>query len=327
MPVTTALYRRLPLSGRNHCQPSGRHAPVPPRRAGASAPSLGTVAALLFALILAFWATPAVGAPSRGGPADLCDQAVARAAARHGAPQRLLRALAKVETGRNGRPWPWTVNAGGEGRWFDSKAKALAWAQKKLSEGVKSIDLGCMQINRIWHGDAFRDLEHMLDPYANADYAARYLMSLERETGDWMRAAGFYHSRTKKHFDRYSALVASAYEALDGKPSIRPGPRRTPVAPKRPQIRPVVREAAVKEIPDEMRVALWSGLLRRPHKDLFLDLYSGRDQDLEVVQERRGGVSLAFGRSKGSLLTRAKPIDQKKRESWLSPSTAAPALR
>lgn len=282
------------------------------------------LAALLF---LCLAPSQAAAAPARVGPAELCERAISRAAARHGAPKRLLRALGKVESGRSGRPWPWTVNAGGEGRWFDSKAAALSWARKKLSEGVRSIDLGCMQINRIWHGKAFRDLAEMLDPYANADYAARYLMSLERETGDWMRAAGFYHSRTKKHFDRYSALVARAYKALGGAPAARPGPRRQPTAPRRPEIRPVVREAEVKTIPDEMRVALWSGLLRRPHKALIRDLYGEGDAAPARATSRRGGVSLAFENGGGSLLRRAKPLVNNKRESWLTPSAAAPALQ
>lgn len=262
-------------------------------------------------LVLALGAQSAAARFAAADPASLCDRAIAQAAARHGAPERLLRALAKVESGRKGRPWPWTVNAGGEGRWFEDQASALAWAEAKLAGGVRSIDLGCLQINRIWHGEAFRSLGEMLDPFKNADYAARYLMSLEAETGDWMRAAGYYHSRTKEHFDRYSAKVAVAYDALGG--------GRAPSPARRPPLEapPAPANARPQEMPDEVRVALWSGLLRRPQKALFLDLYGGSEGEPSPAASRRGGVALAFGKGSGSLLTRGKPLVADKRESVL----------
>ncbi len=150
-------------------------------------------------------------------PSALCDAAVARAAAKHGAPERLLRSIALVESGRtrNGerRAWPWTVNMEGEGRWFDSRDEALAFVRARQAKGAKSFDLGCLQVNHYWHGKAFDSLEAMIDPAANADYAARYLSGLAAETGDWMRAAGYYHSRNPKPFARYSALIADAYDS------------------------------------------------------------------------------------------------------------------
>jgi soluble lytic murein transglycosylase-like protein len=48
----------------------------------------------------------------------------------------------------------------------------------------------------------------MFDPVANADYAARFLRDLHAETGDWIEAAGLYHSRTPKFRDRYAARFA-----------------------------------------------------------------------------------------------------------------------
>lgn len=289
---------------------------------------LAAAAAVLFAAASAE-AAPKFKAQARVDPALLCEQAISQAAARRRAPARLLHALAKVESGRKGRPWPWTVNAGGEGRWFDDKASALKWAEEKLAAGVRSIDLGCMQINRIWHGDAFASLAEMLDPQANADYAARYLMELESETGDWMRAAGYYHSRTKEHFERYSALVASAYDALGAAPrqrppsrSARPRTASTPsapaVAPQRPEP-PMIAAAPPQKLPDEVRVALWSGLLRRPHKELFQNGFKGVSGDPAVPSgaSRRGGVSLAFKGGKGSLLTRGKPLVADRRQGIL----------
>ena len=136
-----------------------------------------------------------------------CIAAILDAETRHGIPDNLLLAIGIQEAGRNGPEglavWPWTANAAGEGVFFQTQLEAEAWVTTKLAEGVKSIDVGCMQVNLHWHGHHFPSLNMAFDPDRNVDYAARFLRNLYRETGDWDKAAGRYHSATEKHKKRY----------------------------------------------------------------------------------------------------------------------------
>ena len=137
----------------------------------------------------------------------LCERAAEDASRETGVPLDVLRAVARTETGRtkNGKfgPWPWTVNANGKGYWFESDEQARAFAFGQYKEGARSFDVGCFQINYRWHGHAFRSLEHMFEPKANATYAAKFLLELFREKGEWTQAVGAYHSRTPKFAKTY----------------------------------------------------------------------------------------------------------------------------
>lgn len=175
--------------------------------------------------------------PIQASGSDLCDAAAARAAAESGVPRDVLLAITRAETGRtrNGRfaPWPWTVNMEGKGRWFDSRAAALAHAVQAHDGGARSFDVGCFQINYRWHGQNFDSIAQMFDPLENARYAARFLMRLHGELGDWSKAAGAYHSRTERHalryrtrFDRFRKSVAERGLAMPG-PVTEPAQRET----------------------------------------------------------------------------------------------------
>jgi hypothetical protein len=152
-------------------------------------------------------------------PGDLCWRAIDQAAADSRAPVALLRAIALVESGRgsgkNWAPWPWTINIAGKSHYFDSREKGIAFAKKAISQGRTSFDVGCLQVNYKWHGGAFTNVEAMFDPQKNAAYAARFLLELKEETGEWLKASGYYHSRTKKHFDRYTGKILETLAALN----------------------------------------------------------------------------------------------------------------
>ncbi|GAA6199868.1 lytic transglycosylase domain-containing protein [Aquicoccus sp. SU-CL01552] len=147
---------------------------------------------------------PVPGAVLRG--AD-CLAAILDAQARYDIPDNLLLAIGVQEAGRRGPEgltvWPWTVNAAGEGAFFTTRDEALRWVRAKRGSGIQSIDVGCMQVNQRWHGRAFASLEEAFDPATNVDYAARFLVGLFRETGDWWKAAGRYHSATDTHKEVY----------------------------------------------------------------------------------------------------------------------------
>ncbi len=140
---------------------------------------------------------------------QICDQAAAYAARETGVPLSVLQAISLNETGRKHggtmRPWPWTVNMEGKGVWFDTEDEARAFVYQNYKRGARSFDVGCFQINYKWHGQAFASIEEMFQPRPNALYAAKFLLKLYNEKGEWGSAAGAYHSRTPKYAEKYAA--------------------------------------------------------------------------------------------------------------------------
>lgn len=148
--------------------------------------------------------------------ANLCLRAAEDAAERSGVPHDVLMAVAVVESGRDGRPWPWTVNLGGEGHWLATADAAESLVDEALTEGLTNIDLGCFQLNYRWHAQAFTSISDMLDPDRNAAYAAEYLAQQYARTGTWPAAAAAYHSATPEHADRYRVRFELAWDGLGG---------------------------------------------------------------------------------------------------------------
>ncbi len=140
-----------------------------------------------------------------------CVSAILDAQDRYEIPDNLLLAIGIQEAGRqiDGEVtvWPWAVNAEGTGIFFPTREQAIGWVRTQQAQGVKSIDVGCMQINLHWHKGAFQSLEEAFDPVANARYAAKFLSGLRAEEGTWWDAAGSYHSRTEELRDRYLASL------------------------------------------------------------------------------------------------------------------------
>jgi hypothetical protein len=161
------------------------------------------------------------GAMAQGAtdPAALCERATVLAAEETGVPLSVLQAIALAESGRNlgghQRPWPWTVNYGGDGTWYDSATEARHAVAAYQAGGGTNFDIGCFQINHRWHAGAFPDVAAMFDPTANALYAAQFLLGLFAETGSWPDAAAAYHSRTPEHADRYRARFNQLHDGLD----------------------------------------------------------------------------------------------------------------
>jgi hypothetical protein len=147
---------------------------------------------------------------------ELCRGAIAQAERRGALPPHLLAAIARVESGRRDPvtgafgPWPWTINAEGEGFFFDSKAQAIAAVRGMLARGMKSIDIGCTQVNLMHHPDAFASLEAAFDPATNAAYAAKFLNQLQTQTGNWQKATAMYHSADPERGSLYQQKVAAA---------------------------------------------------------------------------------------------------------------------
>ena len=162
--------------------------------------------------------------PAAAEPGRLCRAAIQAAERAANLPAHLLTAIARVESGRRDpetgafHPWPWTINAEGRGQFFPTKAAAIAAVQAEQARGVRSIDVGCMQINLRHHPNAFANLEEAFDPVANARYAARFLTELNATRNDWPRAASAYHSQTPEFAEPYRARVMAAWAEEQGRP-------------------------------------------------------------------------------------------------------------
>ncbi len=177
-----------------------------------------------------------------------CVTAILAAQARYNIPNNLLLAIGVQEAGRQVDGaltiWPWTGNYHGNGAFFRSKVALENWVRGKQAQGISSIDVGCMQVNQKWHAQEFASLEQATDPMANADYAARFLRKLYRETGDWWEAAGRYHSSSPKFKEIYltkltrnqqvaNAIMANgiAPTAIDPRKASAPAPGSSRPAP------------------------------------------------------------------------------------------------
>lgn len=143
---------------------------------------------------------------------DTCERAARHAAQTEGVPLDILLAITMVETRHDGGPWPWTLNHDGRGLWFSSAQEAGQAAAEILGTGGMA-DIGCFQINSRWHGASFESVDQMLDPLENALYAARYLLRLQAETGDWASAIAAYHSRDPGRGRAYLDRVTAQLEA------------------------------------------------------------------------------------------------------------------
>ncbi|MGC8477625.1 MAG: transglycosylase SLT domain-containing protein [Acetobacteraceae bacterium] len=191
-----------------------------------------------------FWDAPALPDPhpaplADAAPALACRAAIAAAERALGIPPGLLQAIGLVESGRQiaGQagplPWPWSVDFNGSGRFFASKAAAIAAVRTARAGGMRSIDVGCLQVNLMHHPHAFTSLAQAFDPAANAAWAAGFLRRLFAQTHDWTEAAAAYHSQTPALAGPYRARVMQAWAGLGG-PHTAPGPQLAAIAPMTP---------------------------------------------------------------------------------------------
>ena len=168
---------------------------------------------------------------------QVCLQKIRSEERAHRIPGGLLAAIGFTESGRtvtSGQRsvWPWTVNAEGEGHFFESKADAVKFVEDKLADGVESIDVGCMQINLKQHPDAFASLDDAFDPAVNVAYGADFLKSLHDQTNGWLAAARRYHSATPEKGEPYGQIVLANWTGAAKQKELAADTAVTPAAPK-----------------------------------------------------------------------------------------------
>lgn len=171
-------------------------------------------------------------------PGADCVAAAGRAETEQGLPPGLLLSVGRIESGRYDAvagglvPWPFAVNVAGRGAYPASRDQAVALVAAELASGIRSIDVGCFQINLYHHPAAFASLDEAFDPDANARYAARFLRSLHERTGGWATAVGSYHSADPARGGPYSVAVLSDWtgeRATARTPPVLGGSRMTPL--------------------------------------------------------------------------------------------------
>ncbi len=137
-------------------------------------------------------------------------------------PTHWLAAIASTESGRyNPRmrlsvPWPWTINVKGQGYWFDTKQEAIAAAQRFMAQGIRSMDVGCMQVNLLYHGQAFANLNQAFEPMYNIAYAAKFLREKYNDLNSWTKATAAYHSmQSQRGADYYRKVYKKWQQVVD----------------------------------------------------------------------------------------------------------------
>ncbi|WP_187371534.1 transglycosylase SLT domain-containing protein [Methylobacterium oryzihabitans] len=126
--------------------------------------------------------------------ATVCEREMARASARHGVPLGMLYAVGLTESGKRGSLQPFAMNIGGQPYFGASLADVKQRFEQARRDGVKLIDLGCMQINHHFHRERFASLDSMLDPHDNVEYATQFLKELKAREGSWTLAVARYHA-------------------------------------------------------------------------------------------------------------------------------------
>ncbi len=174
---------------------------------------LARVGAIIFLLAMGLGGGRAAMAYVSDAEKKICSETISRHERTQRIPSQLLSAVSLAESGRWDKAnralfaWPWTVTAGGKGRFFATKGKAIAQVRRLQSRGVRNIDVGCMQINLYYHKGAFATLEEAFDPDMNVAYAARFLRRLNDARRSWTMAVGLYHSSSRARHYRYRRKV------------------------------------------------------------------------------------------------------------------------
>ncbi len=236
-------------------------------------------------------------APPLGAEA-LCAAETAAAERSYGIPAALLHAISIVESGRydSGRratiAWPWTVTSGGDGRYFPTKAEAIAEVRRLKAKGVQNIDVGCMQVNLRYHPSAFDGLEQAFDPAANVAYAARFLKGLYGATGHWPTAASYYHSQTPSLAAAYRERLMKVWNGSGATTQVATLGRATPV-PHLPPLKQVPGSPQVEDMRKAWRESAQAG---RDEASRIADAYrKARVAEYQLrrvkFQEARAGLS------------------------------------
>lgn len=116
------------------------------------------------------------------------------------------------------QPWPWTI-CSADGSFFAATKKDAENEVRRLkSLGFKSVDVGLMQVNLLWHGTKLKQ-DDLFDPLHNLRVGARILKkALDSADGDLVTGIGRYHNWSSGYRQaRYALQVLRTYKSLSQK--------------------------------------------------------------------------------------------------------------
>ncbi len=128
------------------------------------------------------------------------DACYTTASVKYNVPEVVLRSIASVESDNNSN----AVNIKGKSIYADTKEQAVQIIQ---SNSDKSIDIGLMQINRLWFKKYNYPLELGLEACWNIHMGAYILHYEYMRHGDIWKAIAYYHSPKEKYQNRYMKKV------------------------------------------------------------------------------------------------------------------------
>lgn len=92
-------------------------------------------------------------------------------------------------------PWPWALNIAGKGSYYATLDEARAALDEALSLGIKSIDVGPMQINLRWNGHRVQNPADLFDLATSARVGAEILSeAIASNPTDLVIGVGRYHN-------------------------------------------------------------------------------------------------------------------------------------
>ncbi len=143
--------------------------------------------------------------------AETIPSAYQRIAMEYKIPPSILYGIAYAESGKTIRPgvykpWPWTLNVAGVPRRYPTRKSAYKGLIYFLKQGVKSIDIGLMQVNWRYHRDKLGTPWQALDPFNNTRAGAKVLQTEFKKVGEWRKAIGRYHSPGRKTAQKKRAI-------------------------------------------------------------------------------------------------------------------------
>lgn len=207
-----------------------------------------------FPAFLALLSGLATGARADVPPGAACGLAGHTAEQSAALPTNMLISIGMVESGHpdplTGRyaPWPWTVNADGQGQYFPTKQAAEEFVRFAESSGAHDIDVGCFQISLQSHPDAFATLDDAFDPSENAAYAASFLNRLKGQTGSWGTAIADYHSAMPELGLPYQRRVLAEWKTMGDIPFAIGGDAVEQAAYIAPDLVVIMQSAAAKRV-------------------------------------------------------------------------------
>ena len=250
---------------------------------------------------------------------QVCLQKIRGEERAHHIPKGLLAAIGLTKSGRTvtGKRavWPWTVNAEGEGHYFNSKAEAVTFVEGKLADGVESIDVGCMQINLKHHPDAFASLEDAFDPATNVAYGADFLKALHDQANGWLAAARRYHSATPEKGQAYGELVLANWNGAAKQKELAADTVAAPAAAQPEAIQVASATGFLRAQPvraDFGRVEPARAEPANGNLSLFSQFYTPQPTTSQPQQNPAKTVGQATGQRSGSLFVSSQRVFQRK---------------